>query len=69
MISSSNLKNANCCGKPCVSAVCEYEARKGVPIDLARLCALGNLGITWGEPGVERRGHVVSRLDTERLSR
>jgi hypothetical protein len=31
------------------------ETRSGGEIDLAPLCALGNLGITLGDTGVERR--------------
>jgi hypothetical protein len=33
----------------------QYESRSGGEIDLALLCALGNLGITFGEAGTERQ--------------
>ena len=33
----------------------QYETQKGVPLDLALLCALGNLGITLGDAGAEQR--------------
>ena len=33
----------------------QYESDKGVELDLALLCALGNLGITLGETAAERR--------------